>query len=270
MLALLRVPWAFIVRDYRQDVSYKLGFLFRVGSAVLNVAIYYFIANVFSSAAAPYLQAYGGSYFAFVIIGVAFSEYMSIGMSAIGESIREGQTTGTLELMLLSPTRLVTTLFASSLWSYVFATLRVLVYLIVGISLGMRFENANVLFAVLTLIVSVISFNALGLFAASVIILVKRGDVVGWALRISSLILSGVYYPTAVLPGWLRLAGQALPLTHALELLRRSLLLGEGVAQLWSELLILVALTLVLLPLGVICCNVAIQIARTDGSLSHY
>ena len=57
MLSQLRVPWAFLVRDYRLDVSYKLGFLFRVTSAMLNVAIYYFIARVFNTTAAPYLNA---------------------------------------------------------------------------------------------------------------------------------------------------------------------------------------------------------------------
>lgn len=270
MLAYLRVPWAFLVRDFRDDSSYKIGFLFRVASAMINVAIYYFIASAFGSAAAPYLSGYGGNYFAFVLIGVAFSEYLAIGIGAIGDSIRQGQTTGTLELMLLSPTRLVVTLLSSSLWSYVFATLRVLVYLIVGAGLGMRFDQANVPFALLSLMLAIISFNALGLFSASVIILMKRGDALGWALRVSSLVLGGVYYPVAVLPNWLNVIGQLLPLTHALELLRRSLLRGEGFAQLWGELAILAGLTLVLLPLGVLACQLAIQVARTDGSLSHY
>jgi ABC-2 type transport system permease protein len=270
MLAHLRVPWAFLVRDFREDSSYKIGFLFRVATAVINVAIYYFIASVFGTAAAPYLSSYGGIYFAFVILGVAFSEYLSIGNGAIGDSIRQGQTTGTLELMLLSPTRLVVTLLSSSLWSYVFATLRVLVYLIVGVALGMRFDQANLPFALLALALAIVSFSALGLFSASAIILMKRGDTLGWALRVSSLVLSGVYYPVDVLPSWLRLIGQLLPLTHALELLRRSLLLGEGFAELWGELLMLAGLTLVLLPLGVLACHLAIRVARTDGSLSHY
>jgi ABC-2 type transport system permease protein len=270
MLAYLRVPWAFLVRDFREDSSYKIGFLFRVSTAMINVAIYYFIATAFGSAAAPYLSSYGGNYFAFVILGVAFSEYLAIGIGAIGDSIRQGQTTGTLELMLLSPTRLVVTLLSSALWSYVFATLRVLVYLIVGVALGMRFDQANVPFALLSLVLAIVSFNALGLFSASAIILMKRGDTLGWALRVSSLVLSGVYYPVDVLPSWLRMVGQLLPLTHALELLRRSLLLGEGFVQLWGDLLILVGLTLVLLPLGVLACHLAIRVARTDGSLSHY
>jgi ABC-2 type transport system permease protein len=270
MLAQLRVPWAFLVRDFRDDSSYKIGFLFRVATVLINVAIYYFIASAFGSVAAPYLSNYGGNYFAFVIIGVAFSEYLALGIGAIGESIRQGQTTGTLELMLLSPTRLIVTLLSSSLWSYVFASLRVLVYLVVGAMLGMRFEHANVPFALLSLVLAIISFNALGLFTASVIIMMKRGNPLGWALRVSSMVLSGVYYPVDVLPAWLRPLGQLLPLTHALELLRRSLLLGEGFTQLWGDLLILAGLTIVLLPLGVLACHLAIRVARTDGSLSHY
>src|ERR1700712_4827440 len=138
MLAQLRVPWAFLVRDFRMEVSYKAGFIFRTATALINVAIYYFLSTVFGDAAAPYLSSYGGNYFAFVIIGVAFSEYLAIGISAIGDSIREGQTTGTLELMLLSPTRLVVALLSSSIWAYVFATLRVTLYLIVGVALGMH------------------------------------------------------------------------------------------------------------------------------------
>jgi ABC-2 type transport system permease protein len=270
MLAHLRVPWAFVVRDFRLDVSYKLGFMFRVLSGIVIIAVYYFIASVFGDTAAPYLKAYGGSYFAFVLIGVAFTEYMSIGISAVGDSVRDGQTTGTLELLLLSPTRLVVTLISSSLWSYVFATLRIGVYLIAGSLLGLGFGNANVPFALLALILSVISFSSLGLLTASVIILLKRGDLLGWALRVGSMLLAGVYYPIDVLPGWLRLLSQALPLTHALELLRRSILLGQGFAQLWGELLTLVVLTLVLFPIGLLACHGAIQVARTDGSLSHY
>jgi ABC-2 type transport system permease protein len=270
MLAWFRVPWAFVVRDFRIETSYKANFAMRILGVLLNVATFYFIARVFGSVAAPYLQAYGGSYFAFVIIGVAFNSYLGIGISALGDSIRDGQSTGTLELMLLSPTRLTTMLLSSSLWSYVFAGLNVAVYLLAGSALGMRLDNANVPFALLALGVAVLSFNALGLCAASLIILVKRGDPLGWAVRVSSAVIAGVFYPMSVLPAWLRAVAQVLPMTHALELLRRSMLNGEGWAELRGELLILIALTAVLFPLGLLACRLAIHIARTDGSLSHY
>ena len=52
--------------------------------------------------------------------------------------------------------------------------------------------------------------------------------------------------------------------------LRRSLLLGEGFSQLAGEFLTLAALALALFVFGLLACQIAIQIARTDGSLSHY
>jgi ABC-2 type transport system permease protein len=134
----------------------------------------------------------------------------------------------------------------------------------------MRLEHANVPFALLSLVVAVLSFNALGLCVASLIILVKRGDPLGWAIRVSSAVIGGVFYPMSVLPGWLRAFAQLLPMTHTLELLRRSLLNGEGWAELRGELLILAALTVLLFPLGLLACRLAIRVARTDGSLSHY
>jgi ABC-2 type transport system permease protein len=172
--------------------------------------------------------------------------------------------------MLLTPTRLPVVLLSSALWSYLFATVSVMVYLLAGTMLGMRLGSANIPFALLSLAVSIVSFNALGLFSAALIIMIKRGDPLGWAIRFSSVMLVGVFYPLDVLPGWLRTLAQALPLTHALELMRRSLLSGEGWAELHGELLTLSALAAVLLPLGLLACALAVRVARTDGSLSHY
>jgi ABC-2 type transport system permease protein len=134
----------------------------------------------------------------------------------------------------------------------------------------MQLAHANVPFALLSLVVAVVSFNALGLFSASLIILMKRGDPLGWLIRVSSAVLSGVFYPMDVLPSWLRAVAQALPLTHALELLRRSLLQGDGWAELSGDLLALLALTSILLPLGFLACALAVRVGRNDGSLSHY
>ena len=270
MLAQLRVPWAFLVRDFRIETSYKAGFMLRIAGALLNVAIYYFIARAFGGLATPYLQAYGGNYFAFVVIGVACNSYLALGIGAIGNSMRDGQMTGTLELMLLSPTRLAVVLLSSSLWSYLFATVSMITYLVAGVALGMRLSQANIPVALASLGLAIVSFNALGLFAASMVILIKNGNPLGWAIRVSSVVLGGVFYPVAVLPDWLRWLGQALPLTHALELLRRSMIMGEGLAQLWGEMLALAGLTIVLFPLGLLACHLAVRFARIDGSLSHY
>lgn len=63
----------------------------------------------------------------------------------------------------------------------------------------------------------------------------KRGDPLGWALRVGSLMLSGVYYPVDVLPCWLRSVGQALPLTHSLELAAALAAAWGGLCRAWRR-----------------------------------
>lgn len=67
--------------------------------------------------------AYNGDYFAFVLIGVAFSLYFTVAISGFAKNLRDAQITGTLEAMLLTPTDLPTIIISSCLWDYLFTTL---------------------------------------------------------------------------------------------------------------------------------------------------
>lgn len=265
-----RVPWAFFRRDMRIETSYKAGFVLRIGGALITVAVFYFISRVFGEAAGVRIDSYGGNYFAFVLIGIALTEYVGQGIGGLGASIRESQTTGTLELMLLSPTRMSTVLLSSSLWTYASATMSVGTYIVAGALLGVDFSAANVPVALLALGLTLVSYSGLGLLAAALVILVKRGNPLGWLIRGGSVVLGGVFYPTDVLPAGLQAVAQALPVTHSLDVLRRTVLLGEGLDQVAGGLVALVLLSAIYIPLGLLAFAGAIRIARTDGSLGHY
>lgn len=265
-----RVPWAFFRRDMRIETSYKAGFVLRVGGALITVAVFYFISRVFGAAAGAQIDDYGGNYFAFVLVGIALTEYVGQGIGGLGASIRESQTTGTLELMLLSPTRMSTVLLSSSLWTYASATMSVATYAVAGALLGVDFTAANVPAALLTLLLTLGAYSGLGLVAAAIVILIKRGNPLGWLIRGGSVVLGGVFYPTDVLPAGLQALAQALPVTHSLDALRRAVLLGQGLDQVGGALVALVVLTAIYVPLGLLAFAAAIRIARTDGSLGHY
>lgn len=270
MFAFTRVPLAFFTRDMQIEASYKLSFLMRFVVIIANVTIYYYLAKVFEGAAAPFLQEYQGNYFAFLVIGVAVNEYLNLGINSISKSIRDGQATGTLELMVLSPTRLPTILLSSTFWNYVFSTISISLYLLVAMLHGLELHNMNIAFALLALAISALAFLGLGLMAASIIIVMKRGDPLGWLIRIGSMVLGGVFYPTSVLPNWLQAISNFFPLTHALTMLRGALLNGQGWAELYPAMLIQLGLLALYLPCGLMLCAIAIRIARSDGSLSHY
>jgi ABC-2 type transport system permease protein len=266
----LRVVWAAFVRDRQTALSYRTGFLLSLVASVVNILGVFFLSRAFGAAGAGLISEYGGDYFAFAIVGIAFTNFMALGLGGIGTRVREGQMMGTLELMLLSPNRLGVLLLSSSLWSHAVSLGTLLLYLLTGALLGVQLGQANVPMAVLSLTLAIISFNALGLLAASFVIVLKQGNPVTWLIGTASVLLSGVFYPTSVLPGWLRDIGQLLPLTQALELMRRSILNGEGLTTLWEPFLALLVLTVVLLPAGLFACHLAVRVAQTDGSLSQY
>src|SRR5207244_10643891 len=112
------------------------------------------------------------------------------------------------------------------------------------------------------------AFVGLGLLAAAATMYLRKGEPIGLLVSGLSILTAGVIYPTSVLPGWLRSIGGALPITHALEAVRRALLGGAGFAELAPTLAALAVFTVVLAPLGLLAFLFALRRARIDGSLT--
>jgi ABC-2 type transport system permease protein len=267
----LAILLAFLKRDVGTEISYRFSFFFQFFRIFFSVGVFYFIAQLLGEAAAPYLAPYGGDYFSFVLIGIAFAGYFGVGLTSFSNSLRQAQTTGTLEAMLTTPTSLSTIILCSSVWDYLMTTFRVLIYLGVGaLFLGVNLGGGNYLAALLVLVLTVVAFSSLGILAASFIMVLKRGDPITWAFSAVSSFLGGVYYPVAVLPGWLQVLAKFLPITYALQAMRLALLQGASLQSLLPELLALSAFCVVLLPTSLYAFHYAVDRARVDGSLTHY
>jgi ABC-2 type transport system permease protein len=267
----MSVPVAFLRRDFSQEVSYRLSFIMQLGGIIFSVAIFYFMSELFGAAVAPQLQEYGGDYFSFVLIGLAFTGFLGLSLSSFAQSIREGQIMGTLEIMLLSPTRLSAILLSSSLWAYVMTTVRVIIYLLIGAFIfGASLGNANVPAAILVMLLSIASFSGIGIISAAVVLVIKKGDPVTWLLGSASSLLAGVYYPTAVLPNWLEPLSRVLPLTYALDAMRLAMLQGHSIYALRSDIFALLGFTIILTPISFLVFKKALKRAKKEGSLIQY
>ena len=267
----MATAWAFVRRDISMALSYRLSFLFQFLGIFFTVVTFYFLSTLVGGAMSGPLEVYGGEYFPFVLLGLAFSTYMMLGLQTFSGKIREGQMMGTLEIMLLSPTRLSAILLASSLWAYVFGSLRILLFLLIGIIVfDVSFAQANLLAAVVILILSMMSFASIGMISAAFVMVLKKGDPVAWALGGLSTLLSGVFYPVTVLPEWLQGFSALLPLTYALDAARLAVLQGYSVYELRSDILILLAFSAVLLPLALLSFRFAVKRAKVEGSLVQY
>ena len=64
------------------------------------------------------------------------------------------------------------------------------------------------------------------------------------------LVVSGVYYPVSVLPGWMQAIATVSPATYALRGIRAAILNGAGVGALWGDIWPLIVIGAIAVPLG--------------------
>ena len=264
-------PLAFFSRDVRIELSYPVAFTIRIVSIFFTVFFYFFLSRLIGDAATPYLEAYGGDYFAFVLIGLALQGYYSTGLQSFARNVREAQMTGTLEAMLLTPTRLSTIILSSGIFDYLFTTIQIVVAIVVGAALvGLSFQGANFKAALLVLLLNIIAFSGIGVIAASFITVLKRGDPVTWFFNSMATLLAGTFYPIEIMPIWLQWISHLIPLTYGVRAMRLALLAKASAHELLPDMLMLLAFCLVLVPLSLFIFRWAVNRARVDGSLTFY
>ena len=267
----MRLLRAFLIRDFYTETSYRVAFWVGIGGVLFRAFIFYFLSQMIGDGTAHLLQDYQGDYFSFVIIGIAFGSYFGVGLTGFARALRQAQTTGTLEAMLMTPTQVSKIIIGSAAWSYTYTTFRVLVYLVVGsMILGLDLGDAHYTAALVTLILSIVSFASIGIIAAGFIMVIKRGDPITSLFSNLASLIGGVFYPVEILPAWLQTVANLLPITYALRAMRLALLTGASWSELAPDLLILTAFCLLLFPLSLLVFRYAVERARADGSLTHY
>jgi len=266
-----RKAFAFLRKDLQNEMSYKLAFSMQIIGIFMSVTMLFFISRLFGQAQIPAIAKYGGDYFAFVIIGVAFSSYLDVSINSMSNKIREGQMLGTLEALLATQTELRTIIILSSLYSFLFTSLRVLIYILIGVIIfSLDIERANYLGAVIILMLSILAFSSFGILSASFIMIFKKGDPVSRIFSSLSLLLGGVYYPIEILPHWLQKCSFFLPITHSLEGMRFALLKGYDMRALMPNMIYLLIFSAFVMPMSLLTFSYAVKLAKRDGSLTQY
>lgn len=262
---------AFFRRDFVVEISYKLSFVMQFAGAVFQIALFYFLARFIGDGAAKFLDAYGGSYFAFVLVGIAYQNYFNLALHAYSNNLRRDQMLGTLEMMLLSHVPGQRILALSATYDLLMTSLRIVMYLVIGaLFFGLDLSQANIPGCFIILILTISSFSGLGILSAAFIMTIKRGDPIVWGFTMMNTLFGGVYFTTDVLPPMLQKIALLLPMTHTLHAFRRSLLFGAGPSELLTEIVVLIAFSVVTIPLGLYAFHIALDHAKRSGTLGQY
>ena len=268
---MLRKIYSLVKKDFVSEISYKLAFCLNLFRVVASLLTYFFIDKLFGHRITPHLQEFGVNYFAYVLIGIAFFSYIGVGIGSFSARIRSEQVQGTLESLLLTPTKVSIILLGFGLWNLIFATLDVILYIGLGLFLfGIDFSHVNIISAIVILILTITSFSSLGIISASFIIVFKKGNPVGWLINIMEGLLGGIYFPITVMPDWLQHLAKLLPITYAIRAMQLAVYKGYSLRELSNELGFLVVFSILLIPLGFASFKYALNKARRQGSLVKY
>jgi len=268
---MLTKPLAIFKRDLLIALSYKFKFVLQFTGVLFSTLMFFFLSRLVGQGMESRLANYGGDYFSFVLIGLAFTDYLTISLSNFAAEIRNAQVLGTLEALLVTPTSVTTILFSSCFYNFSFTSLRIFLYLIAGVFIF--HVKLNIISPVAFFIVfflTILAFAGIGLISASFIIIFKQGSPVTMIMSTASGLIGGVLYPVSVLPQWLEPYSNLLPITHALEAMRKILLNGATFSDVLSQILSLLAFTIVLFPAGLYAFRHGLKLARKEGSLVHY
>lgn len=260
---------AIFMRDARCALSYPAYFHSQWISIGVEVTIAYYLSTIVAPSAAFGANGATGSYFTYLVVSFAFVTFQNNAMLSFAESVREGQTTGTLEAVLATPTSLSLIVLGTGLWSFALTLARVVCYFLIAMFFGLSLHHTNWLTAATFVVLTIFAVSPIGVFAAAATMVFKKTAPLAFAVNSATSLFGGVYIPLAKLPIALQAIGWMLPISHALIGLRAAIY-GATLWQLRSEVLWLLGLTAVLMPSSLYVFARTVQRGRHDGSLGQY
>lgn len=252
-------------------LSYRAGIVSDWLSLLLQIFLFSFVGRMVDVSALP---SYGGqatTYLEFVTIGVAIGTFLPIGLGKVVGVVRNEQLMGTLESVLVTPTRTSTLLLGSVLYDLAYVPLRTLAFLwIAAAAFDVRIAFEQLLPAVAVLAAFVPVVWGLGVTSAATVLTFRRGSgLVGFGAGVLML-GSGAYFPIELLPEWTHAVLAYNPLTIALEAAREALLGGAGWAQTLPDVLLLLPMAAASLTVGSLAFRWALRRELRRGTVNLY
>lgn len=216
---------------FRILFSYKIIWIIEIFNAVISVSVYYFLGKQVTSESLA-LLGYGTSYLAFALVGISTETFLRGSIQRINLTIRLEMNLGTWEPLLVSTMKIHKFFAAQMLASFTMGLLFFTISFLTGVMVLQApvFLNVRTVLSFLLFIGLMISSNVgIGIAAAGLVMIFKKGDPLLAIFTGFINLLSGVLYPVGMLPGYIQWFSKILPYTYALEAMRKILIFDLSV-----------------------------------------
>jgi len=269
--------------EFKTWSFFRAGMMLHILSIFTGVATYFFLGMIVQRR--PELL-YGGNYLSFLVVGYVLETFLRTSLGSYYNSVQGAYWSAKMERILLSATPLHYYMLSKTAFYFAIGMISAGAYLVSGILLGARLTvslGSAVIFAgVLPL--CIVSASGLGLISASMFVLLEAkmgSEPTSWVVNTVAGLSAGLYFPIALLPGWLQACSALLPHSYAYDVARRLFLEDSPVATLplhkvisggylWVDVLGLMATSFIYLALGIEAFRIGLASARRHGTLSRW
>ncbi len=207
----------------------------------------------------------------YLLVGTLVWHYLSVVFDNVSEMIAWERWEGTIEYTFMAPVTRFTHMVGQTLFALVYGLLHTAIILgVVAAFFQLDLRQANLAGGALMLLAGSLSFTGLGIVASVLPLLFpERGAQMTHVIQAVLLLISGVYFPVSVLPGWMQPLTRLSPATYVLEGMRSALLDGAGTVTLLPHLIRLVLIGVGAIPLGLTIFRQAEMYAKRTGKLKR-
>jgi ABC-2 type transport system permease protein len=121
-----------------------------------------------------------------------------------------------------------------------------LAFLLFGVTV-----HGNILLVALLLVLGIFSFVGLGILVSAIATEQETATQLLFMFQFPMLFLSGVFFPIALMPNFMQKIAHVIPLTYAINAIRKVMVLGAGFTAVRTEFLILLIFGVVTLAISV-------------------
>ena len=263
MLQELEKVYYFMKRDIISFSTYKTNIVLMVLSALFGALSYAYLGS--NAQMQSVLEMYHMNLTTYLIIGIAFNTYLSQSLTLVQRTINPWS----LEEVLVSPTRLATFILGSSLWSFIWSTGVIVIYLAVGILAFGVVLSVDIVGTLLVVALGIGTFIGFSMAGAGILILTKQGDPVTTVITIATSLFGNVLFPPQVMPVQLQVISFFTPQYYFFTTIRL-VLTGSSLYTILPDLLVLILMCAIILPLGYLIYSWCLKTARKNGTLSWF
>jgi ABC-2 type transport system permease protein len=196
--------------------------------------------------------------------------FINTAVNSVPGAISSGIATGTLEALFSTRTPVPAVIIGLVGYGFVWSALRAALLLAAGLVFGLHVAWSSSLGALVVLALIVLAYLPFGLLGAAMVLAFRTAGPLSSFVLILSGILGGVYYPTSVIPSWIRHLSDFIPLTYGLRALRQLLLEGVPFSAVSGDVLTLVGFAVFLMAVSLLALTEALHYARRTGTLAQY